>query len=56
MIATFRDEVTRARAAEHANLDEGWILHHETVERSRLLEDRVAAHREVIRLKRIHNF
>jgi hypothetical protein len=29
MIATFRDEVTRARAAERAELDEGWVLLHE---------------------------
>jgi hypothetical protein len=28
MIATFRDEVTRPRAAEHAKIDEGWVLLH----------------------------
>jgi hypothetical protein len=43
MIPTFHDEVTRARAAE---IDEGWVLFHEVVERDRLLDVRAAAHRE----------
>jgi hypothetical protein len=46
MIATLQDEVTRARAAELAGLDEGWALLHQATERCRLLGQRVAKHRE----------
>jgi cell division septum initiation protein DivIVA len=42
MIATFRDEVTRARATEHAELDEGWVLLREAMERGRLLDKHAA--------------
>jgi hypothetical protein len=46
MIATFHDKVTRARATERAELDEGWVLLREAMERSRLLDKRVAARRK----------
>jgi hypothetical protein len=49
MIATLHDEVTRARATEHAELDEGWVLLREAVERCRLLDERTAEHREAAR-------
>jgi hypothetical protein len=47
MIATLHDEVTRARATERADLDEGWVLLRETAERCRLLDQRAAEHREM---------
>jgi cell division septum initiation protein DivIVA len=46
LITTFRDEVTRARAAERAELDDGWAVLHEAVERGRLLDERAAARHE----------
>jgi hypothetical protein len=46
LFASFRDGVTRARATEHAELDKGLVLLHEAMERSRLLEERMAARRE----------
>jgi hypothetical protein len=46
LFASFRDGVTRAQAAECAELDEGWVLLREAVERGRLLDERAAAHRE----------
>jgi hypothetical protein len=49
MIATLHDEVTRARATERADLDEGWVLLHETAERCHLLDQRAAKHREMAR-------
>jgi hypothetical protein len=49
MIATFQDEVTRARAIEQASLDEGWALLHRATERCRLLDQCVAEHREQAR-------
>jgi cell division septum initiation protein DivIVA len=46
LFASFRDGVTRARAAERAELDEGWVLLRKAVERGRLLDERAAAHHE----------
>jgi hypothetical protein len=44
LITTFHDEVTRARAAERAELDEGWVLLCEAMERGHLLDERAATH------------
>jgi hypothetical protein len=49
MIATLQDEVTRARAAERAGLDEGWALLHQATERCRLLDQCAAEGRELAR-------
>jgi hypothetical protein len=49
MIATLYDEVTRARATERADLDEGWVLLREVAERCHLLDQCVAKHREMAR-------
>jgi F0F1-type ATP synthase membrane subunit b/b' len=51
MIATFQDEVTRARAIEQATLDKGWALLHRAMERCRLLDQRAAERREQARKK-----
>jgi hypothetical protein len=48
LFASYRDGITRARAAERAELDEGWVLLHEAVERSCLLDKRAAAHRDAV--------
>jgi hypothetical protein len=49
MIATFQDEVTRARAAEWAVLDEGWALLHQATERCHLLDQHAAERHELAR-------
>jgi polyhydroxyalkanoate synthesis regulator phasin len=49
MIATLHDEVTRARAAKRADLDEGWVLLHQATERCRLLDQRAAERHETVR-------
>jgi hypothetical protein len=43
---TLHDEVTRARATERTELDEGWVLFHAAVEMGRLLDEHAAARRE----------
>jgi hypothetical protein len=49
MIATLHDEVTRARASKHTDLDEGCVLLHEAVGTCRLLDERTAECREAAR-------
>jgi hypothetical protein len=49
MIATFQDEVTRARAVEQASLDEGWALLHRATERCRLFDQRAKERHEQAR-------
>jgi hypothetical protein len=49
MIATLHDEVTRARAAERAGLDEGWALIHQATERCHLLDQHAAERYEMAR-------
>jgi cell division septum initiation protein DivIVA len=49
MIATFQDEVTRARAAEWAVLDDGWALLHQATERCHLLDQHAAERHELAR-------
>jgi cell division septum initiation protein DivIVA len=49
MIATFQDEVTRARTVEQASLDEGWALLHRATERCRLLDQHSAERRKQAR-------
>jgi hypothetical protein len=47
LFASYRAGITRARAAEHAELDKGWAKLHEALERSRLLEERAVARCEI---------
>jgi hypothetical protein len=49
MTGALRDEITRARTAEEACIDEGWALLHQATERCRLLDLRAAEHREQAR-------
>jgi hypothetical protein len=51
MVDTFQNEVTRARAADQARLDEGWALLHQATEKCRLLDQRAAKRREWARKK-----
>jgi hypothetical protein len=43
MTTTLHDEVTRARATERTELDEGWVLFHIAVERGCLLDEHAVA-------------
>jgi hypothetical protein len=49
MTSAFQSEVTKARAADKARLNEGWALLHQAVERGRLLDQRAAERREQAR-------
>jgi hypothetical protein len=46
---TLQSEVTKARAADEARLNEGWALLHQATERCRLLDQRAAERREQVR-------
>jgi hypothetical protein len=44
LFTSYHDRVSRARSAERAELDEGWVLLRKAVERGRLLDERTSAH------------
>jgi vacuolar-type H+-ATPase subunit H len=51
MTGALRSRVTKARAADEARLNEGWVLLYQATERCRLLDQRAAERREQARKK-----
>jgi cell division septum initiation protein DivIVA len=49
MTGALRNEVVKARAADEARINEGWVLLHQATERCRLLDQREAERREQAR-------
>jgi F0F1-type ATP synthase membrane subunit b/b' len=49
MTGAFRSEVAKARAADEARLNEGWVLLYQDTERCRLLDQRAAERHEQAR-------
>jgi F0F1-type ATP synthase membrane subunit b/b' len=49
MTGSLQNEVAKARAADEACIDEGWVLLHQATERCRLLDQSAAEHHEQAR-------
>jgi cell division septum initiation protein DivIVA len=49
MTGALQNEVAKARAADEARINEGWVLLHQATERCHLLDQRAAEHREQAR-------
>jgi hypothetical protein len=49
MIGALQNEVAKARAADEARINEGWVLLHQATERCRLLDQRAAERHEQAR-------
>jgi F0F1-type ATP synthase membrane subunit b/b' len=49
MTGALRNKVTKARTADEARINEGWVLLHQATERCRLLDQRAAERREQAR-------